>query len=313
MKKIISSLFICLVFLSNAQTFDIIPLGVYGGGDESNLSSYLIGEKDKNEFLCLDAGTIRFGINKAIENKIFSVNSEKVLKNYIKGYFISHGHLDHLSGLILNSPNDNSKNIYAINETIETLKNRYFTNDSWVNFANEGNKPMLGKYKYVKPNLSKEFFIEGTNLKGKIFELSHVNPYKSSAILVTNLKGNSVLYLGDTGADRIEKSNNLQNLWKNISSIVQNKSLKAIMIEVSFENNHPENALYGHLTPNLLIEELSSLAKICNKKDLKNLKIIVTHMKPNEKNIENIKRQIISNNPLKVEFIFPKQGEKIEL
>jgi cAMP phosphodiesterase len=35
------------------------------------------------------------------------------LKDYIKAYFVSHGHLDRL-GLIINSPADSKKNIYVI-------------------------------------------------------------------------------------------------------------------------------------------------------------------------------------------------------
>lgn len=42
----------------------------------------------------MDAGTVRAGIDKAIEKGVFSVSNETVLKDYIKGYFISHGHLD---------------------------------------------------------------------------------------------------------------------------------------------------------------------------------------------------------------------------
>ena len=78
----------------------------------------------------MDAGTVRAGIDKAIEKGVFSVSNETVLKDYIKGYFISHGHLDHLSGMIINSPDDSKKNIYSIPETAEILKNRYFTNDA---------------------------------------------------------------------------------------------------------------------------------------------------------------------------------------
>ncbi|HLS30857.1 MAG TPA: hypothetical protein VK021_08375, partial [Flavobacteriaceae bacterium] len=103
----------------NAQTFDLIPLGIYGGGDESNLSAYLVAEKDQKAYLSLDAGTLRAGINKAIENDIFEEDAEYVLRNYIKGYFISHGHLDHLAGMIINSPSDSKKNIYALPFTID--------------------------------------------------------------------------------------------------------------------------------------------------------------------------------------------------
>jgi hypothetical protein len=50
MKKVLLSLFLCSQIFSNAQSFDLIPLGVHGGGEENNLSSYLIGETGKIHF-----------------------------------------------------------------------------------------------------------------------------------------------------------------------------------------------------------------------------------------------------------------------
>ena len=108
-----------LVIAANAlcqhSAFKVIPLGVKGGGDESNLSAYMIAATGSDTYVCLDAGTLHAGIEKAISNKIFPYASDKILRQNIKGYLISHGHLDHLSGLILNSPDDTSKNIYAMN------------------------------------------------------------------------------------------------------------------------------------------------------------------------------------------------------
>ncbi len=305
--------FIVLSTSGFAQTFDLIPLGVYGGGDESNLSAYLLGEKGKNEFISLDAGTIRAGIIKAIDHGVFDAEAETVLKNYIKGYFISHGHLDHLAGLIINSPDDSPKNIYGIPYTIDILMNHYFRSGPWDNFTNEGEPPYIGTYTYQRKTNTDEFTIENTGLKGRIFELSHVNPNKSSAILVTNTSGNSVLYLGDTGADRVEKSDKLNLLWSEITPLVANKTLKAIMIEVSFPNSRDENLLFGHLTPKLLTEELNILAEKAGRTELADLKIIVTHLKPGGNQVQAIKKELADDNPLKLEYIFPKQGVKIEL
>ncbi|NAW51423.1 3',5'-cyclic-nucleotide phosphodiesterase [Elizabethkingia argentiflava] len=313
MKKILLSLLFNNLLFLNAQSFDLIPLGVYGGIQENNLSAYLIGEKGENKFLCLDAGTLKAGIDKAIEKGTFSTDAETVLKDYIKGYFISHGHLDHLAGMVINSPEDSKKNIYSTPETAEVLKQRYFTQDAWINFANEGTPPILGKYTYKKHGNTTSFPIEATAMSARIFPLSHGNPYKSSAILVTNTQKESVLYLGDTGADRNEKSSALKNLWRQVAPLVKNKSLKAILIEVSFENERPENALFGHLTPQLLNEEFSILAQLSDARDLRNLKIIITHLKPGDNRIEIIKKQLMENNPMKVQIIFPEQGQKIQL
>lgn len=312
MKKYLLSIGFGISMIASAQNIQIVPLGVYGGSNESNLSSYLIGEETTNSYLALDAGTILSGINKAIEKGTFEEQNNKVLKNYIKGYFISHGHLDHLSGMIINSPEDFNKPIYGISETISVLKNKYFTNDAWANFANEGESPILNKYYYKYAEIGMPFTIEGTNFTGTIYELSHVNPLKSSAILVEN-GSNAVLYFGDTGADRIEKTQNLSTIWKAIAPKIKSGKLKTMMLEVSFPNSQPEKLLFGHLTPKLMNEELNELAKEVGKSKLKGLTIIVTHIKPKDDYEQKIKDELLKDNPYNINYIFPQQGERITL
>ncbi|MGQ8870319.1 3',5'-cyclic-nucleotide phosphodiesterase [Myroides sp. TSA_177.3] len=315
MKKLFFTLSAFLLYSTSslwAQNLEIIPLGVYGGGDESNLSCYLLGVEKSNSYIALDAGTVRSGINKAIEKGTFDVSFETVLQHYIKGYFISHGHLDHLSGLIINSPEDSAKPIYSLPFVADIFKHNYFTNASWANFGNEGESPILGKYTYTKVKPLQSFSISNTTFSAEVFELSHVNPQKSSAILLRN-NNDYVLYFGDTGADRIEKTNHLDTIWEYIAPLVRNKNLKTILLEVSFANSQPEHLLFGHLTPKLLTEELSKLARYTGLESLQDLTIIITHLKPSGNQIETIKRELLENNPLQVHYIFPIQGERITL
>src|ERR1700744_1444293 len=135
-------------------SFHIVPLGVFGGIDESNLSAYMVAAPGTNDYIFFDAGTLHYGIEKAVSNGVFHIPAEQVLRRYIKGYFISHAHLDHIAGLIINSPDDTSKSIYALGSTIETIKKDYFTWESWANFGDEGETPALKKYHYqvLKPD-----------------------------------------------------------------------------------------------------------------------------------------------------------------
>lgn len=312
MKRILFSFLLLSSHLIIAQNIEIIPLGVYGGGDESNLSSYLVGHKEENSYLALDAGTIRAGINEGIKKGTFLTTNKNVLQNYIKGYFISHGHLDHLSGLIINSPDDIKKAIYGLPFVIDILKNNYFTNASWANFGNEGETPILNKYKYQRITPENTFSIEGTKMTAEVFTLSHVNPQLSSALLV-NLESEYILYFGDTGADRIENANYLNTIWNKIAPLIKENKLKAILIEVSFPNSQPEDKLFGHLTPKLLNEELKNLSALTGKEALENFNIIVTHLKPVDDQVEAIKKELYKDNPLKINYIFPVQGERISL
>lgn len=309
MKKIFILLLLAYSPFIQSQTFELVPLGVYGGGDESNLSSYLVGAYNSNNYLALDAGTIRAGIQKARDLETFNTTNEIVLRDYIKGYFISHGHLDHLSGLIINSPEDSPKPIYALPFVIDIFKNNYFTNNSWSNFANEGESPIIGKYTYQYLQLQQSFTIENTSMTAEVFELSHVNPQLSSA-LVVSIENASIAYLGDTGADRIERSNKLALLWKNLAPKIKKNELKALLIEVSFTDNQPEDKLFGHLTPRLLVEELKKLEAHNGKGSLKGLNVMITHLKPSGNQVEEIKTTLEATNELGVNYIFPTQGKR---
>lgn len=317
--SIFSRLLLCLLFISTTifaqkekPSFQVVPLGVKGGIDEKNLSAYLLAPTNTKDFICLDAGTINAGIEKAIENKVFKISTSEVLRKYIKGYLISHAHLDHVSGLIINSPADSSKTVYATEKCMEMMENHYFNDQTWANFGDAGPGFHIKKYHFQTLNLEEETSLSNTKMTVKAFPLSHVNPFESTAFLIKN-EDSYALYLGDTGPDSVEKSNNLRNLWTAIAPLVKEKKLKGIFIEVSFPNEQPDQFLFGHLTPNYLMKELHILEDLAGKGTLENFKIIITHLKPPAKNIVKIKEQLKNLNDLKLKIIYPEQGKKFEL
>jgi 3',5'-cyclic-nucleotide phosphodiesterase len=269
----------------------------------------MLAARGSNKYICLDAGTLHYGIEKAVTNKAFAVPGNQVLRQYIKGYFISHAHLDHIAGLIINSPEDSAKNIYGLQSTIETIKTHYFTWESWANFADQGETPALKKYHYQVLTPGAETSIENTDLQVLVFPLSHSN-LTSTAFLVRN-NDNYVLYLGDTGPDAIEKSTNLQNLWQTIAPLIKDKKLRAILIEVSFPNEQPDKTLFGHLTPHWLMAEMDKLAVFTGTEQLKGLNIVVTHLKPPVSSIIKIKEQLKAANTLQLNLIYPIQGKAL--
>jgi 3',5'-cyclic-nucleotide phosphodiesterase len=314
-----SYLFICLwccnaiiAQQNNTYTFKVIPLGVYGSTHESNLSSYLLAVKNTDNYVCVDAGVLHDGIEKAIQKRSINGNADDVLKKDIKGYLISHPHLDHVAGLIINSPDDSSKNIYALPFTINTIEEKYFSWQSWANFGDEGEKPVLKKYHYVNLSEDSETALSSTKMFVRPFELSHANPYKSTAFLV-RYDSSYILYLGDTGADTIEHSNKLQLLWKYVAPLIQNDHLKGIFIEVSFPDEQSQGKLFGHLTPALLMDEMKVLSALSGASSLKKVPVVITHIKPVGNNEMLIKKELNQQNALMLKLIFPEQGSIIKL
>jgi len=296
----------------SSNSFKVIPLGVKGGLDESNLSAYLVAASGNDQFICLDAGTIYKGLELTAQKKIFkSSNPSVIQQNNINSYFISHGHLDHTAGLIMNSPNDKAKNLYGLASVLDVFKKNYFTWSAWANFGNEGEAPILKKYSYQTLIPKFEIPIDKTGLFVTPFVLSHVNPYESTAFLVRNQDA-YLLYLGDTGPDRVEQSTQLFQLWQTIAPLVIKNQLKAIFIEVSFDNSVSEKALFGHLTPNLLMEEMVKLNQLANGQ-LKNTQLYVTHIKPCDDCEIKIKTEIQAANQIDLKIFYPTQASLIEL
>lgn len=297
-------------FAQAPKSFKVVPLGVLGGIDESNMSAYMIAPAGSNDFICIDAGTLHYGIEQAIKNKVFTIPADDVLKRYIKDYFISHSHLDHISGLIINSPDDSTKNIYAFADCINTLKTHYFTWTSWANFANEGEAPTLKKYTYQVMRPGVAINAANTGMQVTAYPLSHSN-LTCTAFLVKS-KGSYILYLGDTGPDAMEKSHNMHKLWEVVAPLINSHQLKAIMMEVSFPNEQPDKTLFGHFTPKWLLAEFKELNKLTGADALKGLNLVVVHLKPPYTNIAKIKQQLKAENSLGLNLIYPVQGKELE-
>ncbi|GAB3637199.1 3',5'-cyclic-nucleotide phosphodiesterase [Hymenobacter arcticus] len=306
---------LCVMLPGRAQptlAFTVVPLGVKGGLAEGNLSAYLVAAAGSADFIALDAGSLRPGVEKAVANHVFTVSADEVLRQQIKGYCLSHPHLDHVAGLLLNAPDDAPKPIYGLPACLATLQQDYFNWRAWPNFANGGTPPALGKYQLRALVPGQVTPLENTPLSVQAFALSHGPGVQSTAFLVRS-QGNYLLYLGDTGTDELEKSHCLRDLWQAIAPLVQAHQLKAIFIEASYPNSQPAAQLFGHFTPALLLRELAALAQLAGGAALRGLPVVVTHMKPTPGSEQLIKTQLAAGNVLGLKLLFPEQGKALTL
>lgn len=316
------------VFCAETQ-FVSIALGTTGGLMEANLSSYLLAPAGSVDFIALDAGTLLTGLRQArIAGNLYDIPLSPdsslrleghVLQHHIKAYLISHAHIDHVAGLVINSPDDSAKNIFGLASTIDNIRDHLFNWKIWPNFGDEGEGFHLKKYHYIRLTPTKKYAIENTQMTVIPFELCHSGVTSTAFLIQSN--GYYVLYFGDTGPDEAEHCGKLQQVWEYIASLVRDKKLCGIFLESSYPDSRKINQLFGHLTPLWMMKELHRLAELVNPRQpddaLKGLKVIVTHIKPTlQRDMprqEKIMKQLEELNDLGVNFIFPEQGDRILL
>lgn len=301
------------------QGFDVIVLGALGGIQDGNLSSYLIRPHgDRNAIAC-DAGSLVNGLKVAQDKGVFrdvkvpegSTDSiiGHVLKNEIKGYLISHAHLDHVQGLVIASPDDSNKTIYGLPSVSTEIEQNYFNWKAWPNMLDRGQQPQLKKYHLedLKPAETKD--LAGTTMTVTPFPLNHGGA-ESTAFLIES-GGDAILCFGDTGPDEVQKASNMQDIWKAIADKVRQRKLKAIILEASYTSDRPDNLLFGHLTPKWVHKTLHVLDQESGGNALKGLPVVVSHIKyslTDEQPQEAIRKELEAGNDLGVEFVIPEQG-----
>lgn len=309
--------------------FVCVVLGAAGGLTEGDLSSYLIAPAKRTDFVALDAGTLMTGLRAGIAAGSFDnikmppdsplCREGHILRHHIKAYLLSHAHLDHVAGLVINAPDDGSKRILGLPSTIDSLRDHLFNWKIWPNFGDEGKGFCLKKYRYVRLAPGKEQAIDATAMNATPFALSH-SGLTSTAFLI-RAGEHYALYFGDTGPDEVEQSDRMKTVWQSVAPLVRKRKLCGLFLEVSYPDPHEDKKLYGHLTPRWMLKELRRLAGLVDpaepSKALKDLKVIVTHIKPavtsGRSAREEISEQLKRLNDLGVEFVFPKQGDRIEL
>jgi 3',5'-cyclic-nucleotide phosphodiesterase len=304
-----------------ADGFDVVALGALGGIQDGNLSAFLIRPRNDANAVTCDAGSLVNGLRVADEKGAFDgikVPADAgqsrvgyILTQKIKGYLIGHAHLDHVAGLIIASPDDSKKPIYALPSVGTELVETYFNWRAWPNFTDRGKAPQLKKYTMedLKPGVVTP--LKDTKMSVTAFPLSH-GGVESTAFLIDS-GGDALLCFSDTGPDAVEKTTRMKDVWSAVADKVKQRRLKAIVIEVSYANDRPDNLLFGHLTPKYLLRSLRELDAAAGGNALKGLPVVVSHIKyalTTEQPHRKILEELQADNDVGVQFIIPQQGSR---
>jgi 3',5'-cyclic-nucleotide phosphodiesterase len=324
--KVFAYILVPVLALSIAETsqaadgFDVIVLGARGGIEDGNLSAFMISPVGDDRAVTCDAGSLVNGLRVADAKGVFDaveVPSDSpytrvghVLTENIRGYLVSHAHMDHLAGIVIASPDDSKKPIYGLPSVTGAIQDTYFNWQAWPNFAFGGKDPRLKKYALTDLVPREKRPLDNTAMEVTAFPLSHGGT-ESTAFLIEN-DDDAILCFGDTGPDEVENSTRMRDVWVAVADRVQSGRLKAIIIEASYTNAQPDEYLFGHLTPAWLQKSLAELEALAGAGSLKDLPVIVSHVKYSLKKgvqpTETILGELEAGNTLGVRYIMPEQG-----
>lgn len=328
MKKLalmVTAASLCSSMAIAGEGFDVVALGARGGIQDGNLSAYLVSPHGDPRAVTCDVGTLVNGLRVADEKGAFDgievpqdstyTRIGHMLVENVKGYLVSHAHLDHIAGLIAASPDDGKKPIYALPSVNSDIEQTYFNWDAWPNFGDRGEEPQLKKYTYRDLAPGEKTELSDTAMSVTVYPLSH-GGVESTAFLIES-GDDALLCFGDTGPDEVEKVTRIADVWAAVADRVRQKHLRAIIVEVSYTNAQPDKLLFGHLTPSWLLKSLKALEEKAGLGSLKDLPVIISHIKYSLKKgappQEEILKELEAGNDIGVSFIIPEQGMKWRL
>ena len=259
-------------------------------GDENETEKSIDEYIDKKMLSCVVKG-----LPSTIRDMLEGNTAQQAMKVYqhIGEYYITHPHMDHIGGMIINSPVIfepavlSKKQILGLPFTIESIDKYIFNDIIWPQLSHK----LLGRLE-LKSLTNKGLYKSEIIPEWDIipFEVYHgskvsdieVNVSSSVYIITNNVTKNTILVCGDLEKDHSDPNQRklLEQVWTYLAENVKPENLKAIIIECSNSSSVDERRLFGHLSTNKLLGELQVLRNKYNTpQGLSNLHVIVSHVK----------------------------------
>lgn len=255
-------------------TFHLVVVGSGGGPYETNLSSYLFKPCDtswKDGIIALEAGSGMGTLQQLLnsDTALFDKMTAHQIYSFIHCFIISHAHLDHVNGLILSAGSlpGPRKRICASLSTLKSLET-IFADRIWPNLASWDTVDAAYKLLYDPLNFNEGYRTIFPDVSVKAMPVWHgkndtLGDYESTAFFIRHdPTGQEFLFFGDVSPDSLcESSSEPQTIsvWRAAAPKIPSK-LSTIFIECSWPAGRPDEQLYGHLSPEHLVDELAALA-----------------------------------------------------
>ncbi len=211
-----------------------------------------------DDILAIDAGGLTSSLSFSAQQRL-------------KAILLTHRHYDHIRDIPAIAINlylsGTTINIYSTSPTCDALKTHLLDGKLYPNFLERPQENPTLKVTIIEPHKTEQ--IEGYSILP--VPVTHAVP--TVGYQVTSPDGKTLFYTGDTGPG-------LTECWKSVSP-------QLLITEVTASNRYEEPVKgAGHLTPNLLKQELISFQKVKNYLP----QVVVVHISPNLE--EEIKTEI---------------------
>ncbi|KLO12011.1 hypothetical protein SCHPADRAFT_905529 [Schizopora paradoxa] len=262
-------------------TFDLVVVGSGGGPSELNISAYLLKARDScwsDGVVGIEAGSGLGALKQILERKPDLFNEgvgEKQVRSYtapqiysnVRAFLVSHAHLDHVMGLILlaGTVGGPRKSIRSTRQVLEDLEESIFRPSRiWPNLASWNKDDADHMYLYDPLDFKPEYTRIHKDISVRMMALNHGSdptPYQSSAFFIRHdPTEQEFLFFGDVEPDSLAKKPLTIDVWRVAAPKIPHR-LNTIFIECSYPSGRSNDCLYGHLTPDHLVQELENLAR----------------------------------------------------
>ena len=229
-------------------------------------------------------------------------NAAYITRELVSTYLITHPHLDHISGFVINTAcfqrSNPPKRLAALSTSIDAIKKHVFNDLIWPNLSDEDGG--IGLVSYMRLGECKKEVGIGDGAYEEICEGLEVQSWKVSHGTMTGrdtfviplhrrftaedvglrdrldvydstvyflrdrASRKEVLIFGDVEPDTISSKPRTARVWMEAAPKIVAGRLTAVFIECSYDDSQSDNALFGHLAPRHLIAELRFLAnRVC--------------------------------------------------
>jgi len=261
-------------------TFDLVVVGSGGGPSELNISAYLLKARDsswKEGVVGIEAGSGLGALKRILERNpdLFregngrnacSYSASQIYSN-VRTFLVSHAHLDHVMGLILlaGTVGGPRKSIRGSTQVLKDLEENIFRPSRiWPNLASWNKDDADHMYLYDPLEFKPEYTRVHKDISVCMMAISHGSdptPYQSSAFFVRyDPTEQEFLFFGDVEPDSVAKKPMTIDVWRAAAPKIPHR-LNTIFIECSYPSGRTDDCLYGHLTPEHLVQELENLAR----------------------------------------------------